>query len=138
MENKCIFCEIIAGNCPCSKVFESDTVLAFLDISPIHKGHALVVPKQHYPQIWDIPAELAVELLEAQKLVGRAILKATQADGLNILMNNYKVAGQEVMHAHYHLVPRFEDDGLLLWKGGKYASIDEMNLLAKGIRAELS
>lgn len=137
MDTDCIFCKIIAGEIPCAKVFESERILAFLDIAPVNKGHALVIPKGHFPQVWAIPAEFAADLLEAQKAVGRALMDATGADGLNIGMNNYAAAGQLVMHAHYHLIPRFEADGLELWPGKAYTDMDEMNSLAENIRGRI-
>jgi histidine triad (HIT) family protein len=81
--------------------------------------------------VWDIPDELGAELLAAQKSVGKALMDVTGAQGLNIGMNNFLAAGQLVMHAHYHLIPRFDDDGLTLWPGKSYESMDEMNALAE-------
>lgn len=134
MATDCIFCKIIAGEIPCAKVYETDTVIGFLDISPVNKGHALIIPKGHYPQIWDVPNDMGQELLVAMKSVGQALMDVTGAQGLNIGMNNFAAAGQLVMHAHYHLIPRFDEDGLILWPGKSYASMDEMNALAKTIR----
>ncbi|MBU1247094.1 MAG: HIT family protein [Proteobacteria bacterium] len=130
----CIFCKIIGGEIPCSKVFESETVFAFLDIAPVNLGHALVIPKGHYPQLGELPIALGNDLLEALKVVGNAVMQAAKAEGLNIGMNNFEAAGQLVMHAHFHVIPRFADDGLTLWPSKKYTSMDEMNSLAETIR----
>ncbi len=130
MSEDCIFCKIVAGEIPCSKVYETDSVLAFLDIEPVNPGHALVIPKAHHPQIWDVPDALGAELATALKIVSKGVFKATGADGLNIGMNNFAAAGQLVMHAHYHVIPRFDADGLTLWPGKKYLSMNEMNELA--------
>lgn len=138
MDSDCIFCKIIAGEIPCSKVYETETILAFLDIAPVSQGHALVIPKGHYPQVWDLPNKLGPELLVAQKVVGRALMTITGAQGLNIGMNNFIAAGQLVMHAHYHLIPRFDNDGLTLWPGKSYESMDEMNALAEKLRGMLA
>lgn len=133
MSEDCIFCKIVRGEIPCAKVYESDTVLAFLDISPVNKGHALVIPKDHYPTLFDIPVAHAEELLAALQNVGRAVMQSTEADGLNLGMNNYKAAGQLVPHAHYHLIPRFEADGLTLWPQNPYEDQEQMQQLAAAI-----
>ena len=96
MEN-CIFCNIIAGDIPSSKVYEDDQVLAFLDISQTTKGHTLLIPKEHVRNV-----------LARLPKVARAVQKATGAVGMNILNNNEEVAGQTVFHAHVHLIPRYD------------------------------
>ncbi|MBI9111114.1 HIT family protein [Maridesulfovibrio ferrireducens] len=129
----CIFCKIVAGDIPCFKIYETENILSFLDIGPVNKGHALVIPKGHYKNLWDIPADLGKELMTASQVVGDAIVKATGADGLNLLMNNNDAAGQLVFHAHFHLIPRFKDDGLKLWDQGEYNDMDEAMALAQKI-----
>jgi len=132
-DDSCIFCKIVAGEIPCAKVFESDTCVAFLDIAPVSPGHALVLPKDHHPTLMDIPAALGGDLMDALARVGRAVREATGADGLNLIQNNGEAAGQLVHHAHFHLVPRFADDGLKLWPQSGYDDPDEMRGLAKKI-----
>lgn len=129
----CIFCKIVAGDIPCFKIYETENVLSFLDIGPVNKGHALVIPKKHYKNIWDLPAELGAEIITAAQAVGKAIVEVTGADGMNILMNNNKAAGQLVFHAHFHLIPRFKDDGFKLWDQSEYDSMDEASTLAQKI-----
>ncbi len=104
----CIFCKIIKGEVPCSKVYEDDDVLAFLDISPNNKGHTLVIPKQHHETILDIPDELLKKVIMLVKKVSIVLKK--DSDGINILQNNYKPGGQLVPHIHFHIIPRFEND----------------------------
>jgi len=133
MEQDCIFCKIIKGEIPSAKVFESEEVFAFLDIAPVNKGHALVIPKMHQATLFDLPPEIGSELLEALALVGRAVMDVTRADGLNVMMNNYRAAGQLVDHAHFHLIPRFEGDGHKLWDQKPYDDKDEMVALAEDI-----
>ena len=116
----CIFCKIIKGEIPSSKVYENDKVFAFLDIGPIAKGHTLVIPKAHSNNIFDIPEEDLCELMKAVKMLSGVVKKATGAGGIVIGMNNEKVAGQEVPHAHIHIIPRKEGDGLKHWQNGKY------------------
>lgn len=117
----CIFCKIIKGEIPSSKVYEDKKVFAFLDINPINKGHVLVVPKNHSLDLSDMADEDIKNLFIAAKKIANAVMKATGAQGCNLGMNNRKAAGQLVMHSHLHIIPRFEGDGLKHWPGKKYA-----------------
>lgn len=137
MSGNCVFCQIVAGKIPCARLYETETVLAFLDIAPVRKGHALVLPKTHHPTLWDLPAGLAEDLLAALQAVGRGVMAATRAEGLNVGMNNHAAAGQVVPHAHFHLIPRHGGDGLSLWAQSAYAGQEEMAGLAQAIRAEI-
>lgn len=137
MSTDCIFCKIIAGTIPCAKIYDGGGVFAFLDIAPVNKGHALVVPKAHYATLLDLPADLGREMLTALKAVGGAVMAATGASGLNLGMNNFESAGQIVHHAHFHLIPRHAGDGLTLWTQHAYESGDEMGKLAQAIRQHL-
>jgi len=131
----CIFCQIVQDKIPCARVYETENVLAFLDISPVAKGHTLVIPKKHLVNVLDLPAGLAPELQEVLQKVGHGLLNGVKADGFNLGMNNFEAAGQLVMHAHYHLIPRFAGDGLKLWPQNSYASNDEMQDLVRDIRS---
>lgn len=133
----CIFCKIIAGEIPSAKIYDHGGVYAFLDIAPVNKGHALVVPKKHYATLFDLPADLGRELTLALQTVGRAVMDATGATGLNLGMNNFETAGQLVHHAHFHLVPRHAGDGLTLWTQHAYESVEEMQKLAQAIRSAI-
>ena len=133
----CIFCKIARGEIPCSSVYETREIIAFLDIGPVNKGHTLVVPKMHVETLFDLPSGMGESLLEAMKKIGTAIMAATGADGLNVLQNNYRAAGQEVPHLHWHLIPRFAGDGLALWSQGAYRDMAEMAALAKSVREKL-
>ncbi len=134
----CIFCRIVRGEIPCAKLYETDTVLAFLDIAPVKEGHALVIPKAHHPEVWDLPAALGGDLVAAVGLVGRAVLAATGCEGVNVLMNNREAAGQLVPHAHFHVIPRKTGDGLALWPQHAYENQAEMSALAQSIRSRLT
>ena len=103
MDN-CIFCKIISGEIPSSKVYEDDKVLAFLDISQATKGHTLVIPKEHVRNILEMSAETAETVFSRVPKIARAVQKATGAIGMNILNSNEEVAGQTVFHAHIHLL----------------------------------
>ena len=107
----CIFCKILKREIPCTKIYENDKVLAFLDIGPVSKGHTLVIPKEHYETIIDIPEDLLKEVIAITKKVSKAVKQGVEADGISIGQSNYKSAGQVVPHLHFHIMPRFEDDG---------------------------
>jgi diadenosine tetraphosphate (Ap4A) HIT family hydrolase len=102
MSAACIFCKIIKGDIPSFKLFESDKVLAFLDINPLSKGHALVVPKRHGAKLTDIPDDTLAEILPVVK----KLAKATGAENYNVLQNNGRIAHQEVDHVHFHMIPK--------------------------------
>ncbi len=116
----CIFCKIIKGEIPCTKVYEDGDVLAFLDIAPVNKGHTLVMPKEHHETLLDMPEEILCEVAKAVKKLSNAVKEGTGCGGLCILQNNFKVSGQLVPHYHVHIMPRVEGDGLKHWPQGKY------------------
>ncbi len=116
----CIFCKIIKGEISANKVYESKNALAFLDITPTNPGHVLLIPKKHCENLYDLPNETLKQLALILKKIAVAIKKAVGAEGINIGMNNEKAAGQIVPHAHFHIIPRFSNDGYRLWKGKSY------------------
>ena len=116
----CIFCKISKGEIPCTKIYEDEHVLSFLDISPVHPGHALVILKKHYETITDIPDDEIIPLMHVLQKVCKGVKKGVDSEGYNVIMNNYKAAGQLVPHAHFHIIPRFEGDGLKQWPQGRY------------------
>ena len=134
----CIFCKIVKGEIPCAKLYEDELTLAFLDIAPVTPGHALVIPKAHHSDLFALPGELGAALLAAQQRVGRAVMRAMGATGLNVQQNNAKSAGQMVFHAHYHLIPRREGDGLALWPGTPYPDAAALAAVAEAVRAALA
>lgn len=120
MKDDCLFCKIINGEVPCHRIYENDKVLAFLDIGPVNKGHALVIPKEHHVNLLDMPDDILAEVAIASKKVANAVIEAVGADGCNIGKNNGAAAGQVIFHAHMHIIPRFKGDGLEHWPSGKY------------------
>ena len=117
----CIFCKIIDGKIPSAKVYEDDNAISFLDIMPANKGHCLIVPKKHYETLLDIPDEDLANLIKATKKITKALSLSIGNGSFNIIMNNGKVAGQLVNHAHIHIIPRFKGDHLrLTWSHKKY------------------
>jgi len=108
----CIFCKIINGEIECKRVYEDDNFIAFFDIKPKADGHTLIVPKKHFKTILDIPSSLGVELLDAIKKVSLDLISCGKGEGVNVVINVSRVAGQLVDHAHVHIIPRKKDDGL--------------------------
>ncbi len=129
--DNCIFCKIVAGDLPSTKIYEDDRALAFLDIGPLVKGHTLVIPKAHYDPLTEIPDELLGHLMGVVKRVTQGLLTGLHADGVNIHQANGAAAGQVVPHLHFHVVPRFESDNHHWnWKPKSYENNDEMTVLA--------
>lgn len=105
-----IFEKIIARDIPADIVYEDDLVLAFLDIAPIHHGHTLVIPKKKFINIFDGDSRTLGHMMQVAQKIAVALKAITNADGINIVMNNEEAAGQKVFHAHLHIIPRFTDD----------------------------
>ena len=135
----CIFCKIVAGAIPATRVYEDEAVLAFLDIGPIVRGHTLVIPKAHYDPLTAIPPDLLHRVIDAVQRIAAAQRTGLKADGVNVHQSNGAVAGQLVPHAHFHVIPRFADDGHRWnWNAGRYADPAEMTALAERLRAALA
>lgn len=108
----CIFCMIKEGKIPCKKIYENDYVLAFLDLSQANYGHTLVIPKVHSDNLLELDDHSYLELMKAVKLIASHINEVLHPDGLNIINNCKEAAGQTVMHAHIHIIPRFLNDDI--------------------------
>ncbi|MDO8668768.1 MAG: HIT family protein [Candidatus Buchananbacteria bacterium] len=132
----CIFCKIIKGEIPSYKVYENGDVLAFLDITPVNSGHTLVISKNHYDNLIDLPEEEAGKLINVIKKITPAIVKATEADGFNLNLNNGSAAGQVINHVHFHIVPRKNNDGYKLWPGHVYPA-GEAEIVLEKIKSNL-
>jgi len=120
----CIFCRVAAGKLPAVVVLDTPGVLAFLDIAPVHPGHTLVIPRKHCQNLLDLPDPLWLEMGQACRRVAQALQQGLQAQGFNIGMNNFPAAGQEVFHAHMHVIPRYFGDGLRLFPQKTYKAGD--------------
>ncbi len=131
--SNCLFCSIINGEIPSAKLYENDKVYAFLDIAPLNKGHALIIPKFHCETILDLPLEYAHDAIMAQQMIAKALMTSLGATGFNCIQNNFESSGQEVFHVHWHIIPRFERAEFPLWKQGSYKDIEEMQEFAKKI-----
>ena len=106
----CPFCRIASGKAPASIVYEDATVLAFMDLNPANVGHILVVPKEHWENIYKVPEKVLAEMITVVKRVSAAVKKTVGAEGISVLQLNGMVAGQSVMHIHFHVIPRFRGD----------------------------
>lgn len=136
MEN-CIFCKIAAGEIPASTLYEDGDFRVILDLGPASKGHALILPKAHYGNIYEIPDELAAKAIVLAKKMAAAMTKALKCDGFNLLQNNGEAAGQTVFHFHMHLIPRYKEDHVgLTWTPGSLTEEYKKEILDK-VKAEL-
>ena len=127
----CVFCKIVAGEIPAYKVYEDESVLAFLDIMPVSEGHILVIPKKHYANFEEIPEEELFAVMKVVKKVGKSLKDNFKVTGYNVQENNDLVAGQEVPHIHFHIIPRKENDGFKLWSQGKYKEGEAEKIIEK-------
>jgi histidine triad (HIT) family protein len=130
----CIFCKIVSNTMPAVKVYEDENTLAFLDIQPANFGHVLVVPKDHFENIYVVPAEEWCRVNLVAQNVALAVKHGADADGVNLIMNNESAAGQVVPHAHIHIIPRYNEDGLKHWDHKTYKDAEQMSEIAEKIR----
>ena len=141
MKPDCLFCKIAQGEIPSVKVYETDGVLAFLDISPVEKGHTLVISKRaHTDTLLDTPADIAAEMLAAARVVAAAMIRAGFG-GVNLVQNNFADGGQAIPHIHFHVIPRIKGrQGPLAWKSGSnpYADDAERAAFAERLRAAVA
>lgn len=134
----CLFCNIVAGKIPSAKVYEDERVLAFMDVFPMTRGHVLVIPKQHAENLYDISETDLQNISVVSKKISQKIKEVLRADGIRISQSNGKAAGQEVMHYHLHIIPRYENDGLGLDHHGvskpAKADMEELQQLAEQLK----
>ena len=131
----CLFCKLVAGDIPSAKVYEDDATLAFMDIAPVVPGHTLVIPKAHFDPVTQTPDDVLARVIATVRRVAAAQMSALNADGVNIHQSNGASAGQVVPHVHFHVIPRFADDGHHWnWSAGSYRDPAEMSVLAGRLR----
>ncbi|OUO79050.1 HIT family protein [Blautia sp. An249] len=129
---ECIFCKIANGEIPSATLYEDDKFRVILDLSPASKGHALILPKQHVANLYEIPDELAADAMILAKKMADKMTKALSCDGFNLVQNNGEAAGQTVFHFHMHLIPRYDKDQVgLTWKPGTLTDEDKEEILEK-------
>lgn len=132
-EENCIFCKIINGDIPSRKLYEDDNFVVIMDVSPASKGHALLLPKNHYANLFEMPEALCGEVLKVAQKVAAMMKENLGADGINLLQNNGEAAGQTVFHFHMHLIPRYKDEETILTWEPKGFSGEELD----AIRADI-
>jgi histidine triad (HIT) family protein len=133
----CVFCRIVAGTLPCFKLFEDADTLAFMDINPVHDGHALVISKGHHPTVFDIPPEVIAAAARTTARVATAVNLAVKPDGLNLVQSNGPGAAQSVPHFHIHVLPRHLGDELPVNWSLKPGDMAQIAAVAERIRALL-
>ena len=137
MEN-CIFCKIANGEIPSATLYEDDEFRVILDLGPASKGHALILPKSHAANIYELPDETAGKAMILAKHMAAKMTDALKCDGFNIVQNNGEIAGQTVFHFHMHLIPRYQGDTVgITWTPGELSDQDKEEILSK-VRAQLS
>ena len=136
-KDDCIFCKIANGEIPSATVYEDSVCRVILDVNPANKGHALIIPKEHFDNIYSIDAETAAKIFTIATEVAKAQKAELNPDGLNILQNNGEAAGQTVFHFHMHLVPRYiKDNVTMTWIPGK-ADTEELSTLSHALRKRI-
>ena len=134
MVSDCIFCKIVAGEIPASKVYEDDHFLAFLDISQVTPGHTLVIPKKHARNLLELTPDETADLFNVVSRVTKKVESATQPQGMNIISNMEEIAGQSVFHSHVHILPRYsQEDDLKIDFIAHEPDFDHLAQLAKDI-----
>lgn len=131
MRDDCIFCKIANGEIPAATLFEDEDFRVILDLNPAALGHALILPKKHAANLFELPDETAAKALVLAKKIGGKLKDGLHADGLNVVQNNGEAAGQTVFHFHMHLIPRYSDDTVdVKWKPGTLTDADKEKILS--------
>lgn len=132
-QENCIFCKIIAGEIPSHTLYEDEQFKVILDVGPATRGHALILPKEHYANLYEIPEDLAMNAMKLAKKMVKIMTDQLGCDGFNLLQNNGEAAGQTVFHFHMHLIPRYKNDGNILNYETKEFSQEELAEIKKQI-----
>lgn len=131
MSENCIFCKIANGEIPSATLYEDDTFRVILDLNPASKGHALILPKEHAANLFELPDEIAAKAIVLAKKVAAVLQKGLHADGVNIVQNNGEAAGQTVFHFHMHIIMRYANDTVnVTWKPGELTEDDKNEIRA--------
>lgn len=131
-DDNCIFCKIANGDIPSATLYEDEEFRVILDLGPASKGHALILPKEHYPNLYELPDELAGKAILLAKKMAVKMTKALDCDGFNVVQNNGESAGQTVFHFHMHLIPRYKNDQAGFgWNVGELSEADREDILSR-------
>lgn len=137
VDKECIFCKIAGGEIPSATVYEDDDFRVILDLGPASRGHALILPKEHYRDLCELDETIAAKVLVLAGKIGAAMKKALGCAGFNVVQNNGEAAGQTVFHFHVHIIPRYENGPeMVTWKPGK-TEPEALAAVADSIRNEL-
>ena len=133
-DNNCIFCKIANGEIPSRTIEENEMLRVVLDVSPATKGHALILPKEHSRNLYDLPDETATEVVKMAKKVALKMKEKLHCEGVNLVQNNEEAAGQTVFHFHMHVIPRYVKDGQVIgWKPEEYTN-EELDAIANELK----
>ena len=136
-KDDCIFCKIANGEIPPTTIYENEEFRVFFDIAPASKGHCLIVPKEHFNDIFDMDEETGSRLFSLAVKVAGSLKKELNCEGMNIVQNNGTIAGQTVFHFHLHLIPRYTGDTVNVgWEPGE-ADTEELKVLAEAVRKNI-
>ncbi len=133
-DTNCIFCKIANGEIPSKTLYEDDKFRVILDLGPASKGHALILPKEHYADLYELPEETAGEVMKLAKKMAEQMTQRLGCEGFNLVQNNGELAGQTVFHFHMHLIPRYRDDGQKIGWKPQEATQEEL----EAIRAQIT
>lgn len=136
-EQNCIFCKIAAGEIPSATVYEDTSFRVIMDISPASKGHAIILPKNHAANVFELSEEDASKVFVIAKRVATAMKDVLQCEGINILQNNGEIAGQTVFHFHMHLIPRYQGDSVTIKWAHKEKYEEDFAALASAIKTRI-
>ena len=125
-QDNCIFCKIIAGEIPSHTLYEDEQFKVILDVGPATKGHALILPKEHYANLYELPEAVAMDVMKLAKKMAKIMTDKLCCNGFNLVQNNGEVAGQTVFHFHMHLIPRYKNDGEIFKYNVKSFSQEEL------------
>lgn len=137
MKEDCIFCKIAKGEIHSATVYEDSHFTVIPDVNPATKGHCLIIPKEHFDNIYDLDGETAGKLFALATCIARAMRDALKCDGLNLVQNNGEIAGQTVNHFHLHLIPRYEGDGLNLNWPQQEISAEQLEEIRQSIKKSI-
>ena len=129
-DDNCIFCKIANGDIPSATLYEDDDFKVILDVGPASKGHALILPKEHAANLFELPDDIAAKAMPIAKKIGTRLYNGLHADAFNVVQNNGELAGQTVFHFHMHLIPRYKNDTVKVgWKPGTLSDADKEEIL---------
>lgn len=138
-KDDCIFCKIASGEIPSRKLYEDDDFIVIMDLNPTSKGHSLIIPKEHYANLYELDEELAAKAMKLAKKMATTMTDVLGCDGFNLLQNNGECAGQTIFHFHLHLIPRYSDDtNKMLTFAAANTDEKEMDAICAKVRARIA